>query len=125
MQKIIAAVSLLIAGSIVSVSPAIGSPTSFTTSNPPTTLKRNQLQANNAPVNPVGQPTVNNQNSQPENIPKERDMESMIEAQATAATRSGANQCRGDARFENPPVVNNPHHIRNVVWRNMRTICAK
>lgn len=31
--------------------------------------------------------------------------------------------CKGEANRAVPPVVNNPTHIRNIVWRNMRTQC--
>ena len=33
--------------------------------------------------------------------------------------------CTGDAAHSKPPVVNNPTHIRNVVWKNMREICLQ
>ncbi len=33
--------------------------------------------------------------------------------------------CRGDAAYSTPPVVNNPTHIRNVVWKNMRAMCLQ
>ncbi|BAU15824.1 hypothetical protein LEP3755_63890 (plasmid) [Leptolyngbya sp. NIES-3755] len=32
-------------------------------------------------------------------------------------------KCSGDAARSTPPVVNNPTHIRNVIWRNMRARC--
>lgn len=39
---------------------------------------------------------------------------------AMAATRA---KCTGDAARSNPPIVNYPTHIRNVIWRNTRAIC--
>jgi len=33
-------------------------------------------------------------------------------------------KCKGDAARSTPPVVNNPTHIRNVIWRNMRAMCS-
>jgi hypothetical protein len=33
-------------------------------------------------------------------------------------------KCKGDAVRSTPPVVNNPTHIRNVIWRNMRAMCS-
>jgi hypothetical protein len=31
--------------------------------------------------------------------------------------------CKGDAARPKPPIPNNPTHIRNVVWRNVRAMC--
>ena len=47
----------------------------------------------------------------------------LIDAQVPAVPK--ANQCTGDARVSKPPIVNYPHHIRNVVWRNMQAMCVK
>ncbi|PSB34919.1 hypothetical protein C7B82_01750 [Stenomitos frigidus ULC18] len=33
--------------------------------------------------------------------------------------------CTGDLAHLTPPVVNNPTHIRNVVWKNMRAVCLQ
>ncbi len=33
--------------------------------------------------------------------------------------------CSGDAAHAEPPVVNNPTHIRNVIWRNTRAMCLQ
>lgn len=33
--------------------------------------------------------------------------------------------CKGDAARATPPIPNNPTHIRNVVWRNMRAMCLQ
>ena len=33
--------------------------------------------------------------------------------------------CKGDAAMFKPPVPNNPWHIRNVIWRNMRLVCLQ
>jgi hypothetical protein len=120
MKKVIALTSTLFAASIISVAAAIASPTSVTTSGQPAAWKTSETQPNSAPANPVSQPSGANQN-QPVDAPDKREVKS-IDAQVLAVPR--ANQCTGDARFSNPPVVNNPHHIRNVVWRNMRAMCA-
>jgi len=33
--------------------------------------------------------------------------------------------CKGDAARATPPIPNNPTHIRNVIWRNMRAMCLQ
>lgn len=33
-------------------------------------------------------------------------------------------RCTGDAAKATPPVPNNPTHLRNVIWRNMRAMCT-
>ncbi len=111
MKKVTALVSAIFATSVVSMSAAIASPTDLTTSGQPASWKviRTQPSA-----------TIRNQ------LVDVRDKGEVksIETQAPAATTPTANRCIGDAKFATPPVVNNPHHLRNVVWRNMRAMCA-
>lgn len=40
-----------------------------------------------------------------------------------SAVKANENACKGDARSSTPPVLNYPTHLRNVVWRNTRTLC--
>lgn len=44
---------------------------------------------------------------------------------AASIPTAGATEtkCTGDTARATPPVPNYPTHIRNVVWRNMRTLC--
>lgn len=123
-RKAITAASAMIVTFVVSVSAAaIASPTHTTTSGQPAVWKFGQTQMNAAPKNPVAQPAVRSQNSKPNDTRREGEVKS-IKAQAPSPVTAAAKRCTGDARFANPPVVNNPHHVRNVVWRNMRMMCA-
>jgi hypothetical protein len=47
-----------------------------------------------------------------------------VASSISPATAKGT-KCYGDALRATPPVVNYPTHIRNVVWRNMRAMCAQ
>lgn len=109
MKKLIALASTLFATSVVSVGAAVANPASGT-------------QPNSAPVNPIVQPSEVTP-EQPVDTRDKTEVKS-IDAPVPSVSPSTANQCVGDARFATPPVVNNPHHIRNVVWRNMRSLCA-
>lgn len=121
MKKIIALASTLFAASVVSVGAAIASPANLTTSGQPAAWKIRETQSNSAPGSSVSQPSNVNQ-EKPVDV---RDKEEVKEiGTPTPAVSPVANQCTGDARFAKPPVVNNPHHVRNVVWRNMRAMCA-
>jgi hypothetical protein len=44
---------------------------------------------------------------------------------ASPAIATTETHCTGDAARSTPPVVNNPTHIRDVVWKNMRAICLQ
>lgn len=121
MKKIIALASTLLATSVVSVGAAIASPANLTTSGQPAAWKIRETQSNSAPGSSVSQPSNVNQ-EKPVDV---RDKEEVKAINAPIpAVSPVANQCTGDARFSTPPVVNNPHHVRNVVWRNMRAMCA-
>lgn len=124
MEKVITAASTLVVTSVVSVSAAIASPMYTTTSGQPAAWKFGQPQTNAVPTNPVVQPAANTRNNKPNDTPDKGEVKS-IEAQTPAPVMPAANRCTGDARFANPPVVNNPHHVRNVVWRNMRAMCVR
>lgn len=44
----------------------------------------------------------------------------------SASTANAAEtKCKGDALREKPPVPNHPTHVRNVVWRNTRSMCLE
>lgn len=121
MKKVIALTSTLFAASIVSVGAAIASPASVTTSGQPAAWKASEAQPNFAPANPASQTSGANQNKPID--ARDTGEVKLIDAQVPAVLKT--NQCTGDARFSKPPVVNYPHHIRNVVWRNMRAMCVK
>lgn len=49
-----------------------------------------------------------------------------LPTQATTPVSSAAETaCKGDAALAKPPIPNNPTHIRNVVWHNIRAICLQ
>lgn len=49
-----------------------------------------------------------------------------LTAQATTPVSSATKAaCKGDAALAKPPIPNNPTHIRNVVWRNTRSMCLQ
>lgn len=47
----------------------------------------------------------------------------LIVVSSLPAVAATGTPCKGDANRSTPPVVNNPTHIRNIVWRNMRMQC--
>jgi hypothetical protein len=121
MNQLITAASMLVATSIVSVGAAIASPTHTTVSGQPATWKFGQSLT--IQTKPTVQPTTETQDSKPQAAVDKGEVKSVGESPATPVSRS--NSCTGEAASATPPVVNNPHHLRNVVWRNARMACTR
>ncbi|BAU15966.1 hypothetical protein LEP3755_65330 (plasmid) [Leptolyngbya sp. NIES-3755] len=119
MNQLITAASMLVATSIVSVGAAIASP--LTVSGQPAVWRFGQSRTIQA--KPIAQPTLDTQDSKPQAAVDKGEVKSIDEAPAAPISQS--NSCRGDAASATPPVVNNPHHLRNVVWRNARMACTR
>jgi hypothetical protein len=47
----------------------------------------------------------------------------LVLAAAIPVVGATETKCTGDAARLTPPVPNYPTHIRNVIWRNKRTMC--
>lgn len=120
MNRLITAASMLVATSIVSVGAAIANP--ITVSGQPAIWKFGQSRTIQA--RPVVQPTPDAQDSKPQAAVDKGEVK-LIDVQPPAAPVSRSNSCTGDAASATPPVVNNPHHLRNVVWRNARMACTR
>lgn len=66
------------------------------------------------------------QQVQPSSKPVVPSLMPSLTTQATTPVSSAAETtCKGDAALAKPPIPNNPTHIRNVVWRNMRAMCLQ
>lgn len=122
MIKLITAASMLVATSIVSVGAAIASPPHTTVSGQPAAWRFGESQT--IQTKPTVQPTTGTQDSKPQAAADKGEVKS-IDVQPPAASVSRSNSCTGDAASATPPVVNNPHHLRNVVWRNARMACTQ
>lgn len=49
----------------------------------------------------------------------------LIMVVSTSTANATETACKGDALREKPPIPNHPTHIRNVVWRNTRSMCLQ
>jgi hypothetical protein len=121
MNQLITAASMLVATSIVSVGAAIASPTHTTVSGQPAAWRFGQSWTIH--TKPTVQPTSDAQDSNLQGAVDKSEVKSVGESPAAPVSRS--NSCTGEAASATPPVVNNPHHLRNVVWRNARMACSR
>ncbi len=115
MNKLITAASMFVATSIVSMGAAIASP--ITVSGQPAIWRFDQSRT--IQTKPMVQPTSDAQAAVGKGEVKS------INVQSPAAPISRSSSCTGDAASAKPPVVNNPHHLRNVMWRNARMACTQ
>lgn len=120
MNKLITAASMLVATSIVSVGAAIASP--ITVSGQPAIWRFSQSRT--VQTKPTAQPVTEAQDPKPQAAADKGEVKS-IDVQSPAAPVSRSSSCTGDAASAKPPVVNNPHHLRNVIWRNARMTCTR
>lgn len=121
MNQLITAASMLVATSIVSFGTAIASPLHTTVSGQPAAWRLDQSRT--IQTKPMVQPTSDVQDIKPQAAVDKGEVK--LTDEAPAAPVSQSNSCTGDAASATPPVVNNPHHLRNVVWRNARMACTR
>jgi hypothetical protein len=114
MKEGITVAATLFVSSFVAVGSAIANPAHMTVSGAPASWRSNQTQQ--------VQPSENN-STKPVDARDKQEVKP-IEGQVSIPT-ADTTQCTGDAKSSTPPVVNNTHHIRNVVWRNMRMACTR
>lgn len=98
---------------------AIASP--ITVSGQPAIWRFGQSQT--IQTKPMVQPTSDAQDVKPQTAVDKGEVKSIDVQSPAPVPRS--NSCRGDAASAKPPVVNNPHHLRNVMWRNARMACTR
>ena len=122
MNRLITAASMLVATSIVSVGAAIASPPHTTVSGQPAAWGFRESRTIQK-IKPMVQPTSDAQDSKPQAAVDKGEVKSIDESPVAPVSQS--NSCTGDAASAKPPVVNNPHHLRNVVWRNARMACTR